>query len=103
MRKTKDIKEDPDVSPTTSHVKQETKEAVDAILRSNGNGQVKGLFSDTVLAKRVRTTPVIPLGMVKYVNDDTDEEVKYETGSEFNPDGENYDDDDEGMTSEFCA
>lgn len=76
-------------------MKQETEEAV------NGNGQVKDTFSENVPAKRVRTTPIIPMGMVTYVDDDTDEEAKYETGSDFKPDEENYDDED--IKSELCA
>ncbi|KAM5468717.1 hypothetical protein MauCBS54593_004712 [Microsporum audouinii] len=64
------------------------------------NGQLEDVFlAREPLGKRVRTTPALPLGMVKYEKDTDDEDgMKYESSiSEFAPADDDDKDDDEFM------
>ncbi|EFR00827.1 hypothetical protein MGYG_03831 [Nannizzia gypsea CBS 118893] len=61
------------------------------------NGELEDVFAQRALSKRVRTNPILPLGMVKYEKDTDDEDgMKYESSvSEFAPaEGDDKDDDD---------
>ncbi|KAF3479815.1 uncharacterized protein GIQ15_06791 [Arthroderma uncinatum] len=63
------------------------------------NGQLEDVFTQKPLGKRVRTAPAMPLGMISYNENHTDEdEIKYQSDvSEFAPANGDEEDDDEDM------